>query len=160
MDRSRWRKLIKDVWLSGWVWVGECFFWYRPTRVVPDRGPLNGCVRVCAVTFVIYLPTLLVTQATSASYAMYGSKCCDALQLESKGSYCLFPFRHKKNGGRLPLLSTRPAVTPVTLKRTATSFAAWWIEARRVWTVCLTLLLDSIATAIWTQALLRPSPAR
>ena len=21
---------------SGWVWVGECFFWYRPTRVVPD----------------------------------------------------------------------------------------------------------------------------
>jgi len=31
----------------------------------------------------------------------------------------------KKTGGRLPLLSTRPAVTPVTLKRTATSFAAW-----------------------------------
>jgi len=27
--------------------VGECFFWYRPTRVVPDQGPLNGCVRVC-----------------------------------------------------------------------------------------------------------------
>jgi len=24
--------------------VGECFFWYRPTRVVPDQGPLNGCV--------------------------------------------------------------------------------------------------------------------
>jgi len=21
---------------SGWVWVGECFFWYQPTRVVPD----------------------------------------------------------------------------------------------------------------------------
>jgi len=30
-----------------------------------------------------------------------------------------------KTGSRLPLLSTRPAVTPVTLKRTATSFAAW-----------------------------------
>jgi len=27
--------------------------------------------------------------------------------------------------GRLPLLSTRPAVTPATLKRAATSFAAW-----------------------------------
>ena len=27
---------------SGWVWVGECFFWYRPTRVVPDQRPLNG----------------------------------------------------------------------------------------------------------------------
>jgi len=27
--------------------VGVCFFWYRPTRVVPDQGPLNGCVCVC-----------------------------------------------------------------------------------------------------------------
>jgi len=30
-----------------------------------------------------------------------------------------------KPGGRLPLLSTRPTVTLVTLKRAATSFAAW-----------------------------------
>ena len=30
-----------------------------------------------------------------------------------------------KPGGRLPLLSARPAVTVVTLKRAATSFAAW-----------------------------------
>ena len=30
-----------------------------------------------------------------------------------------------KPGGRLPLLSARPAVTPATLKRTAVSFAAW-----------------------------------
>jgi len=22
--------------------VGECFFWYRPTQVVPDQRPLNG----------------------------------------------------------------------------------------------------------------------
>ena len=22
--------------------MGECFFWYRPTRVVPDQRPLNG----------------------------------------------------------------------------------------------------------------------
>jgi len=28
-------------------------------------------------------------------------------------------------GGRLPLLSARPAVTPATLKRAATDFAAW-----------------------------------
>ena len=26
--------------------MGECFFWYRPTRVVPDQRPLNGCVCV------------------------------------------------------------------------------------------------------------------
>ena len=30
-----------------------------------------------------------------------------------------------KPGGRLPLLSARPAVTSATLKRAATSFAAW-----------------------------------
>jgi len=30
-----------------------------------------------------------------------------------------------KPGGTLPLLSTRPAVTIATLKRAATSFAAW-----------------------------------
>ena len=30
-----------------------------------------------------------------------------------------------KPGGRLPLLSARSAVTPATLKRTATNFAAW-----------------------------------
>ena len=30
-----------------------------------------------------------------------------------------------KPGGRLLLLSTRPAVTPATLKRAATNFTAW-----------------------------------
>jgi len=30
-----------------------------------------------------------------------------------------------KPGGRLPLLSARPAVTLTTLKRAATNFAAW-----------------------------------
>ena len=30
-----------------------------------------------------------------------------------------------KPGGRLPLLSAKPAVTPATLKRAATNFAAW-----------------------------------
>jgi len=38
VDRGRWKKLIKIGWWSGW-WVGEFFFWYRLTRVVPDRGP-------------------------------------------------------------------------------------------------------------------------
>ena len=32
IDHSTWRNLINDVWWSGCVWVGECFFWYRPTR--------------------------------------------------------------------------------------------------------------------------------
>ena len=59
-----------------------------------------------------------------------------------------------KPGCRLPLLSARLAVTLTTLKRAATNFSAWWTDAWWVWTVCLRLLPDSIATAIWTQALL------
>jgi len=38
----------------------------------------------------------------------------------------------RKPGSRLPLLSARPAVNPATLKRAATSFAAWRTEARWV----------------------------
>ena len=37
-----------------------------------------------------------------------------------------------KPGGRLPLLSARPAVIPATLKRAAASFAAWRAEAQWV----------------------------
>ena len=29
------------------VEVGECFFWYWPTRVVSDKRPLNVCVCLC-----------------------------------------------------------------------------------------------------------------
>jgi len=56
-----------------------------------------------------------------------------------------------KPGGRLPLLSAWPGVTPATLKRAATNFGAWWTEAQWVWAVCLRLLPDSVATAIWTR---------
>jgi len=40
------------------------------------------------------------------------------------GSQPAGDVRHKP-GSRLPLLSARPAVTPATLKRAATNFAAW-----------------------------------
>jgi len=35
----------------------------------------------------------------------------------------------------------RPAVTPTTLKRAATNFAAWWTEAGWVWAVCLSFFI-------------------
>jgi len=64
-----------------------------------------------------------------------------------------------KPGGRQPLLSARPAVTLATTKRAASNFAAWWIEARWVWTVCLRqqrLRLLSYPTASWLRFELRP----
>ena len=57
-----------------------------------------------------------------------------------------------KPGGRLPLLSARPAVTPATFKTAATNFVAWWTELRWVRAVCLRLLPYSVATAICTRA--------
>ena len=72
------KKLSGEVlaWLSVWskvqtcIWPSWCHcyslslalvksrlvlpFWYRLTRVVPEKGPLNGCNRVCNnVTFVV-----------------------------------------------------------------------------------------------------------
>ena len=63
------------VWLSVWSEVQTCIwpswghchslslasvksrlvlpFWYQPTRVVPDKGPLNGCVCVCVCVCVL-----------------------------------------------------------------------------------------------------------
>ena len=40
--------------------MGECFFWYRPIRVVPDKGPLNTCVCV---------PTMKIESKTRCSRA-------------------------------------------------------------------------------------------
>ena len=34
--------------------MSECFFWYQPTRVVLDKGPLNGCVCECVFVHVMF----------------------------------------------------------------------------------------------------------
>jgi len=39
--------------------VGECSFWYRPTRVVPDQRPLNGrCVVVVVVDIILMVTSV------------------------------------------------------------------------------------------------------
>ena len=60
---AKWRKVIKEARWSGWVCVGECFFWYRPTRVVPDQRLLNGRRCCCTVSdpissiiFMLHMP--------------------------------------------------------------------------------------------------------
>ena len=58
--------MIKEARWSGWVWVGECFFWYRPTRVVPDQTPLNGrCC--CSVTH--SLPTAQISRKSNHAFS-------------------------------------------------------------------------------------------
>ena len=70
-------------WLSVWsevqtcIWPSWCHchslslasvksrlilpFWYRPTWVVPDKGPLNGCVCVCVCLSVFSCTVLFVS---------------------------------------------------------------------------------------------------
>jgi len=36
-------------------------FWYRLTRVVPDKGPLNGCVYKCTMNLQLYMQVLFLT---------------------------------------------------------------------------------------------------
>jgi len=43
----------------------ECFFWYRPTLVVPDQNPLDGCVCV----LVLNKPWIPLTVNTNAKLA-------------------------------------------------------------------------------------------
>jgi len=46
VGRQEGHLACKKPW--GVVGVGaECFFWYRPTRVVPEQRPLNGGCCCC-----------------------------------------------------------------------------------------------------------------
>jgi len=84
MDRCKWRKMIKDVRWSGWVWVDECFFWYRPTRVVPDKRPLNGCVCVC-----VWLPYHNVLGLSRTSFSNSTCKTSMSIKQATTVKLCL-----------------------------------------------------------------------
>jgi len=115
-------------------------FWYRLTWIVLDKGPLNGGVCVIGLR-----PNFWSQQKTKRPIAIrvavltcarkptckkgkgspYSVTECRVPELIlALGSQPAGDVSHKP-GGRLPLLSARPAVTPATLKRAATSFVAW-----------------------------------
>ena len=102
-------------------------------------------LHVCKIYQTVYLHCDAVKGSPNAITEHRVPELIPVLGSQPAGDVC------HKPGGRLPLLSARPAVTLATLKRAATNFAAWWTEAQRVWAVCLRLLPDSVAAAIWTQ---------
>jgi len=82
--------------------------------------------------------TLSKIRRSAGYYGKHGSFMCLAIKdsrysITERGVPELIPVLGSqpaddvshKPGGRLPLLSARPAVTPATLKRAATNFAAW-----------------------------------
>jgi len=69
--------------------------------------------------------TLIHTYCNEDKVSPYSITKCRVPELVPVlGSQPASDVSHKP-GGRLPLLSTRPAVTLATLKRAATSFAVW-----------------------------------
>ena len=102
-------------------WHGVSCRWHRYISHSKD-GPLS----VCAVPFDVPLSHVSVCkQGLSKKGSPYSiterrvPELIPVLDSQPAGD-----VSHKP-GGRLPLLSARPAVTPATLKKAATSFAAW-----------------------------------
>ena len=90
-----------------------------------------------------YCLYLIICLVTSYSIWSHISELISVLGSQPAGD-----VSHKPTG-RLPLLSTRPVVTPTTLSWAVTSFAAWWTEAQWVWIVCPRLLPDSATSVVW-----------
>ena len=49
--------------------MGECSFWYRPTRVVADQRPLNGRCRCCCCYSLFYGFSHTVTSSLLQMFA-------------------------------------------------------------------------------------------
>ena len=77
---------------------------------------LDVCHLVCLVQIII------IIKGKGSPYSITERRVPELIPV--LGSQPVGDVSHKP-GGRLPLLSARPAVTPTTLKRAATSFAAW-----------------------------------
>ena len=137
------------------IYLGYC----KPSLFAKLSYKISTDLQRCSVTPSVLAERLVWHMVKGSLYSITERRVPDlipALGSQPAGDVS------RKPGGRLPLLSARPVITSATLKRAATSFAAWWQEAGWVWTVCLSLLWqpDSVAAAIWTKALLRLSPAR
>jgi len=65
--------------------VGECFFWYRPTRVVPEKEPLNGCVYVCVL--IVQLPVENSTEKFLCCWLCTSGPISASAQTDRRG-YC------------------------------------------------------------------------
>ena len=88
-------------WLSAWsevqtcIWPSWCHchslslasvksrlvlpFWYRPTRVVPDKGPLNRCVCVCVIhvqVLIFHCSLVIVHTHFSCAFCNKWNECC------------------------------------------------------------------------------------
>ena len=91
MDCCKWRKVIKEERWSGWVWVGECFFWYWPTRVVPDQRPLNGRCCCCQCGLQCFNTVGWATRRASGQQKKLSGRMLAWLSAWSEMQTCIWP---------------------------------------------------------------------
>jgi len=110
------------------TWDHKCVLLSRPKAlyVLPYdlvAFPLNKS-QLSTLDFAMnrFLMKLFSTKGKGSPYSITERRVPELIPV--LGSQPAGDVNHKPDG-RLPLLSARPAVTPATLKRAATNFAAW-----------------------------------
>jgi len=101
-----------------------------PGRPAHNTGTVGALARGDSVSQTSTLPTLCTKDSgisknkkgKGSPYSITKRRVPELIPV--LGSQPAGDVSHKPDG-RLPLLSARPAVTPATLKRAATRFAAW-----------------------------------
>jgi len=91
-------------------------------QATTERGSRLACAPKCRSGFRLSLATLFLKKGKCSPYSITERRVPELIPV--LGSQPVGDVSHKP-GGRLPLLCTRPAVIPTTLKRAATNFAAW-----------------------------------
>ena len=76
----------------------------------------------CLLTYLLTFLVIRIKKGKGSPYAITERRVPELIPV--LGSQPAGDESHKP-GGRLPLFSARPSVTLATLKRAATSFAAW-----------------------------------
>ena len=120
-------------------------FWYRLTRVIPKKGPLNGCVCVC-VWLIIFITLLNFTSRQRG--ARCGDECvCISVYLSARISH------------------TQTAIFSVRVPCECSSLVIWWqcnmyvlpdfwttTSFHTIWHVCTTQAMQThfcIDLGIW-----------
>ena len=122
-ERHARNRVSTNRWSSSWP------------RADDDIGPTNLttahiCVRIIVHSTTQHAPVLVIRSLKNGKgdrkivspYSIAERRVPELIPV--LGSQPAGDLNHKP-GGRLPLLTARPAVTVATLKRAATNFAAW-----------------------------------
>ena len=105
MDRCKWRKTIKDVRWSGWVWVGESFSWGSPGQKAVKRL----CVCVSALSITAVRRSSIETSAERLQLTGSAAPSTGMPSRSYNGSQVACgPFEHSYLHHRLPAVPWRP----------------------------------------------------